>query len=105
MRIPSDSVRAATKIRLVFRRWTIVLQQLIKRTANRALKRWIESRLVAAIQTTERMTPVGVLLSKHVVRQLIVDDEHAAILGRCVIPQCEDTSFTSTVLPFVICLK
>ena len=68
-----------------------MLQQLIKRTADRALKRWIEFRLVAAIQTTERMTPVGVLLSKHVVRQLIVEDEHAAILGRCVMPQCEDT--------------
>ena len=79
-----------------------MLQQLVKRTADRALKRWIESRLVAAIQTTERMTPVGVLLSKHVVRQLIVHDEHAAMLGRSVIPQCEDTSFTSTMLPFRI---
>ena len=73
-------------------------QQLVKGTADRALMRWIESRLIAAIQTTERMTPVGVLLSKHVVRQLIVRDEHAAILGRWVIPQCEDTSFTSTML-------
>ena len=77
-----------------------MLQQLVKRTSDRALKRWIESRLVAAIQTRERMTPVGVLLSKHVVRQVIVHDEDAAILGRSVIPQCEDTSFTPTVLLF-----
>ena len=77
-----------------------MLQQLIKTTADGALKRWIESRLVATIQTTERMTPVGVLLSKHVVRQLIVHDEHSAMLGRSVIPQCEDTCFTPTVLLF-----
>ena len=78
-----------------------MLEQLVKGTADRALMRGIESRLVAALQTTERMTPVGVLLSKHVVRQLIVPDEHAAILGRWVIPQCEDTNFTSTMLLFI----
>ena len=88
----SPTVYAATEVRLVSRGWTIVPQQLVKRTADRALKRWIESRLVAAIQTAKRMTPVGGLLSKHVVRQLIVDDEHAATLGRCVISPCEDTS-------------
>jgi len=63
--------------------WAIVLEQVVKGTADRALKRGIKSRLIAAIQTTKRMTPVGVSLSNDVVRQLIVRDEHAAILRRC----------------------
>lgn len=94
-----DTLRVATEVSLVFRRWTIVPEQFVKGTANRPLMRGIKSRLMAALQTTERMTSVGVSLSNHVVRQLMVHDEHAAILGRSVIAQCEDTSLSSTMLP------